>query len=55
MEALPVPRRFRDVGVGHNELREVAHAVHEEIELFGVLGRPMRLDEVTTLLEAAWG
>jgi alcohol dehydrogenase len=51
---LPVPRAFRDVGVGLDDLRRVAHAVHEEIELFGVLGRPMRLEEVTALLEAAW-
>lgn len=51
---LPVPRAWREVGVGHNELRRVAQAVHEEIELFGVVGRPMSLEEVTALLEAGW-
>ena len=54
VEGLPVAHTLKDVGVGRDQLREVAHAVHEEIELFGVLGRPMRLEEVTALLEAAY-
>ena len=50
---LGVPSRLRDVGVGHNEATRIAEAVHAEIELFGVIGRPMTLDEVTALLDAA--
>ncbi len=42
------------VGVGHNELPRIAEAVREEIDLFEVLGRPIRLEEVTGLLDAAW-
>jgi alcohol dehydrogenase len=49
---LGVPTRLGAVGVGHNQIREVAKAVHEEIELFGVIGRPVTLDEVSALLEA---
>lgn len=52
--ALPVPRTLEEVGVGRGELGRVAAAVREEIELFGVLGRPMRLEEVADLLEAAY-
>ena len=50
---LPVPRTLSEVGVGHNELPRVAEAVREEIELFEVLGRPVALEEVRALLEAA--
>ena len=49
-----VPRTLQTVGVSHNQLPKIAEAVHKEIELFDVLGRPMRLEEVTGLLEAAW-
>jgi alcohol dehydrogenase class IV len=49
-----VPRSLKAVGVSHNELPKIAEAVHHEIELFGVIGRPMRLDEVQGLLEAAY-
>ncbi len=48
-----VPRTLSAVGVGHNELRRIAAAVHEEINSFGAVGRPMTLEEVTALLEAA--
>jgi len=51
--ALPVPRTLAEVGVSHNELPQIAEAVREEIELFDVLGRPVALDEVRALLEAA--
>jgi alcohol dehydrogenase class IV len=50
---LPVPRTLSDVGVGHNELPRIAEAVREEIELFDVLGRPVALEEVRALLDAA--
>jgi alcohol dehydrogenase len=50
---LPVPRTLSEVGVSHNQLPAVAEAVREEIELFDVLGRPVQLDEVRALLEAA--
>jgi alcohol dehydrogenase len=50
---LPVPRRLSEVGVGHNELPRIAQAVREEIELFDVLGRPVTLEEVRALLDAA--
>jgi alcohol dehydrogenase len=49
-----VPRTLRAVGVSHNELPRIAEAVREEIDLFDVLGRPIRLEEVTGLLDAAW-
>ncbi len=51
---LDVPRSLREVGVSHNQLPEIAGKVHEEIELFGTVGRPMRLEEVRSLLEAAY-
>ena len=51
---LPVPRTLKAVGVGHNEIRAVAEAVRHEIELFGVIGRPVTLEEVASLLDAAW-
>ena len=50
---LPVPRTLSEVGVSHNELPAIAEAVLREIELFDVLGRPVGLDEVRALLEAA--
>jgi len=50
---LPVPRTLADVGVSHNELPQIAEAVRHEIELFDVLGRPVALEEVRALLEAA--
>ena len=49
-----VPRRLRDAGVGHNQARLVAGAAQHEIEMFGVVGRPVTLEEVTDLLEAAY-
>ncbi len=53
VDALPVPRRLSDVGVSDNEIPAIAEAVREEIELFGVLGRPVGLDEIRELLRAA--
>jgi len=50
---LPVPRTLSEVSVGDNELSRIAEAVREEIELFDVLGRPVALEEVRALLEAA--
>ena len=50
---LPVPRTLSEVGVGHHELPGIAEAVRDEIELFDVLGRPVSLDEVRALLDAA--
>ena len=50
---LPVPRTLSEVGVSHNELPQIAEAVRHEIELFDVLGRPVALEEVRALLEAA--
>ncbi len=49
---LPVPRRWADAGVGRDALRQVAQAVHEEIALFGVVGRRVAPEEVIELLEA---
>ena len=51
--ALPVPRTLGEVGVSDNEIPAIAEAVREEIELFDVLGRPVELEEVRALLEAA--
>ncbi len=50
---LPVPRTLGEVGVSDNQIPAIAEAVREEIELFDVLGRPVGLDEVRALLEAA--
>ena len=50
---LPVPRTLSEVGVSHNEIPAIAEAVREEIDLFDVLGRPVELQEVRALLEAA--
>ena len=50
---LPVPQTLSEVGVSHNEIPHIAEAVREEIELFDVLGRPVDLDEVRALLDAA--
>lgn len=50
---LPVPKTLSEVGVGHNELPRIAEAVRDEIELFDVLGRPVALDQVRALLDAA--
>jgi alcohol dehydrogenase len=49
-----VPRTLQAVGVSHNQLPAIAEAVRHEIELFGVIGRPMRLEEVQGLLDAAY-
>jgi alcohol dehydrogenase len=49
-----VPRTLRAAGVGHNELRAVAEAVQHEIARFEVVDRPVTLDEVAALLEAAY-
>ena len=49
-----VPRTLKAAGVGHNELRAVAEAVEHEIARFEVVDRPVTLDEVTSLLEAAY-
>ncbi len=49
-----VPRSLKAVGVGHNEVARIAAAVHEEIEAFGVIGRPISREEVADLLNAAW-
>ena len=49
-----VPRSLKAVGVGHNEVARIAVAVHEEIEAFGVIGRPISREEVADLLNAAW-
>ena len=49
-----VPSRLRDASVGHNQVRLVAAAVQHEIERFGVVGRPVTLEEVTSLLEASY-
>ena len=51
--ALPVPRTLSEVGVSDNQIPVIAEAVREEIELFDVLGRPVGLDEVRALLDAA--
>ena len=50
---LPVPRTLGEVGVSDNEIPAIAEAVREEIELFDVLGRPVELEEVRALLQAA--
>ncbi len=49
-----VPHTLREAGVGHNHLSRIAGAVHEEIDSFGAVGRPMRFEDVTALLEAAY-
>ncbi|MFZ1989967.1 MAG: iron-containing alcohol dehydrogenase, partial [Alphaproteobacteria bacterium] len=49
-----VPRTLKAAGIGHNELRAVAEAVEHEIARFEVVDRPVTLNEVTTLLEAAY-
>jgi alcohol dehydrogenase len=51
---LPVPHTLEAAGVGHNQIRKVAEAIREEIDLFGVIGRPIDLAEVEELLEASW-
>jgi len=51
---LNVPRTLKAAGVRHNELRAVAEAVEHEIARFEVVDRPVTLDEVTALLEAAY-
>jgi alcohol dehydrogenase len=51
---LPVAHTLKAAGVPHNRMREVAKAVHEEIALFGVTDRPITLNEVTAVIDAAW-
>lgn len=49
-----VPHTLKAAGVGHNELRAVAEAVQHEMARFDVVGRPVTLDDVAALLEAAY-
>ncbi len=49
-----VPHTLKAAGVGHNELRAVAEAVQHEMERFAVVDRPVTLDDVIALLEAAY-
>jgi maleylacetate reductase len=49
-----VPRSLREAGVPREEMRSVAGAIHEEIEQFGTVGRPLTREEVLGLLEAAY-
>jgi alcohol dehydrogenase len=49
-----VPHSLREAGVPREELLGVAEAIHEEIEQFGTVGRPLTRDEVAGLLEAAY-
>ncbi len=49
-----VPRSLRDAGVPRDDVCRVAAAIHEEVEQFGTIGRPLSLDEIVGLLEAAY-
>jgi alcohol dehydrogenase len=49
-----VPRSLREAGVPRAEMPRVAAAIHEEIEQFGTVGRPLGRAEVIGLLEAAY-
>lgn len=49
-----VPRSLREAGVPREQLLRVAEAIHEEIEQFGTVGRPLKREEVIGLLEAAY-
>jgi len=49
-----VARSLREVGVPREELPRIAGAIHEEIEQFGTVGRPLSRHEVTGLLDAAY-
>jgi alcohol dehydrogenase len=47
-------RSLREAGVPHEEMPRVAAAIHEEVEQFGTIGRPLSREEVVGLLEAAY-
>ena len=49
-----VPRSLKEAGVPREQLLTVAEAIHEEIEQFGTVGRPLSREEVVRLLEAAY-
>lgn len=49
-----VPRSLQEVGVPHGEIHKVARAIQEEVDQLGTVGRPLGLDEVVALLEAAY-
>lgn len=49
-----LPRSLREAGVPRKELPRVVDAIHEEIEQFGTVGRPLTREEVVRLLDAAY-
>lgn len=51
--ALGLPARLREVGVPGSEVHEIAGVVHDAMERSQVIGRPLRLDEVSAMLGAA--
>lgn len=49
-----VPNSLCEAGVPREQLSRVADAIHDEIEQFGTVGRPLSRAEVVGLLEAAY-
>jgi alcohol dehydrogenase len=49
-----VPHRLQDAGVPRAEIGAIAGTVLEEVERFHVVDRPVSIDEINTLLQAAY-